>query len=146
MTKPVGTVCAASAALVPAAVRTTRRERIFITSGNSRDGTERERGVNGASLYAPARPHGQSDRHHGIRPGGGARSAGGLEVAGPAQHLLDLGDVPLLELDLLARVLLEPHVLVDDAVEQLVVEVDRRTLVVERLAQDLLDVVLVRLG
>src|SRR5262249_37855923 len=60
-----------------------------------------------------------------------------------AHHLLDLGDVLLFQLDLLARVLLQPDTLIAHEIEQLVVRAQRRALVLEGLVQDLPDLVLV---
>jgi hypothetical protein len=63
----------------------------------------------------------------------GGSSGGSMEVAGLAHHLLDLGDVLLFQLDLLAGVLLQPHALVAHEIEQLVVRAQRLALVLEGL-------------
>jgi len=45
-------------------------------------------------------------------------SASGVKLAGLAHHLIDLGDVLLLEGDLLPGIFFKPHALVDDEPEQ----------------------------
>src|SRR5918995_5981244 len=72
------------------------------------------------------------------------RSGRGPQFTRFAHHLLDLGDVLLFQLDLLARVLLQPNALVAHEIEQLVVRAQRRVLVLEGLMEDLPDLVLVR--
>ena len=71
-------------------------------------------------------------------------SAGGRQLAGPPHHLLHFGDVLLLQLDLVSGVLLQPHALIAHRVQQLVVCAQRRAFMIERLVQDLTDVMLGR--
>src|SRR5215831_16318878 len=71
---------------------------------------------------------------------------GGVQFPGLAHHFLDLGDVLLLELDLLTRVFLEPDALVDDEREQIVVLAKRGALVIQGLLKNLYDVVLMGLS
>src|SRR4029077_2131777 len=73
------------------------------------------------------------------------RSTGGTQFARLANHFLDLGNVLLLELDLLAGVFLEPDALVNDELEQVVVLAKRGMLVIQRFLENLNDVVLVGL-
>src|SRR5215470_4808334 len=73
-------------------------------------------------------------------------STGGAQFPGLAHHFLDLGDVLLLELDLLTGVFLEPDALVDYEVEQIVVLAKRGTLMIQGLLENLHDVVLVGLS
>src|SRR5499425_304176 len=73
------------------------------------------------------------------------RSTGGAQFPGLAHHFLDLGDVLLLELDLLTRVFLKPDALVNYEVEQIVVLAKRGALVIQGLLENLHDVVLVGL-
>src|SRR5713101_5522405 len=73
------------------------------------------------------------------------RSTGGMQFARLANHFLDLGNVLLLELDLLAGVFLKPHALVNYEREQVVVLAKRGVLVIQGFLENLNDVVLVRL-
>src|SRR5262245_43406450 len=72
-------------------------------------------------------------------------SGGSMQLPRLAHHLLHLGDVLLLKLDLVASVLLQPPALAGDQGEQVVILVERDALVVEGLVEDLTDLVLVRL-
>ena len=72
------------------------------------------------------------------------RSGRGGQFTRLAHHLLDLGDVLLFQLDLLAGVLLQPNALVAHEIEQLGARAQRRALVLEGLMQELPDLVLVR--
>ena len=68
-----------------------------------------------------------------------------LDLTGLAQHFVDLVDVRLFLLDQVARVFLERDVLARDEAQELRVMAERHVLGLQRLAQDLADVVLVRL-
>ena len=87
----------------------------------------------------------------GARPVGGAPTAPvrvldrRRRVARPAQHLLDLAEVIFFAHHHRSRVLLESHVLVRDQRQQLAVLRDAGLLVLDRLLEDVVDVVLVRL-
>ena len=67
-----------------------------------------------------------------------------LGLAGPAQHLVDVVLVRDLGGDHVARVFLEAHVVVLHEREQRLVGLERLALVLQRLAQDVADVVPVR--
>ena len=64
------------------------------------------------------------------------RSTGGAQFARLANHFLDLGNVLLLELDLLAGVFLEPDVLLEYELEQVVVLAKCDMLVIQRFLEN----------
>src|SRR6201988_3414200 len=68
---------------------------------------------------------------------------GGMKLAGLAHHLVDLGDMLLLEGDLFTGVLLKPHALVHHEREQVVVLAKCGALVIQRFTQNLRDVMFV---
>src|SRR5262245_4812581 len=81
----------------------------------------------------------------GLSSGGLVSSTGAVQFTGLAHHLLDLGDVALLKLDLLAGIFLQPHALVRDEREQIVVFLQRGAFVVQGFVENLDDVVFMRL-
>ena len=68
-----------------------------------------------------------------------------MKLAGLAHHLIDLGDMLLLEGDLFPRVFIKPHALVYYKREQLVVLAKCSALVIQRFTQNLGDVMFVGL-
>jgi hypothetical protein len=67
---------------------------------------------------------------------------GGVKLAGLAHHLVDLGDMLLLEGDLFSGVFFKPHALVHYQRVQVVVLLKCSALVIQRFTQDLGDVML----
>ena len=68
-----------------------------------------------------------------------------MKVAGLAHHLIDLGDVLLLQGDLFPGVFFEPHALVHYEREQVVVLAKGSALVIQRFTENLGDVMFVGL-
>src|SRR4029077_9091913 len=68
-----------------------------------------------------------------------------MQVAGLAHHLIHLGDMLLLERDLLPSVFFKPHAPIHDEREQIVVLAKSSTLVIQRFTQNLGDVMFVGL-
>jgi hypothetical protein len=75
----------------------------------------------------------------------GATLPGGVKLAGLPHHLIDLGDMLLLERDLFPGVFFKPHALVHYQREQLVVLAKCSALVIQRFTQNLGDVMFVGL-
>ena len=70
---------------------------------------------------------------------------GGMKLAGLAHHLIDLGDVLLLEGDLISGVFFKPHALARYQLVQVVVLLKCSALVIQRFTQNLGDVMFVGL-
>src|SRR4029453_14922270 len=122
-------------------------------------GTSRRVGCSATRRRSPTRPSSRRSSHstrstrdgatrpklRGLSAGRARRRSVSLDFARAPQHLVDLGQVHRLFRDEAARVLLEEDVATGDELEQLLVEREPDPLVFERFAQDVADVVAVRL-